>query len=133
MKDSLAHLTSAFTWLATLSGLGYFVWGFAERLGFALSDTQDFWYEMRAMTFVVPLVLPALVGTWLLLKQRRVENATITLLFGVYVLLNLGIFTLHAMATDPLELGLPIIVLGVPVSIVVALLLVLQLRRQQVI
>ena len=120
MTTPLSHATPALTWLATLSGLAYFVWGFAERLRFGLSVGQDLWYELSGLAFTLPLVLPAVVGLALLLRGERREDAVLSVLFGTYVLLIAATVVLHVVAADPLELGLPILLIGLPVSIGIA-------------
>ena len=120
MKNLLGHLTPLLTWIATLGGMAYVLWSFAERLKFGLSEGQELRYELVSGLYLLPLALPALVGLVLLLRRRLPEDALLGLGFGLYSMVLAVLVHLHITATDPLELGLAVIVLGIPVSVLLA-------------
>lgn len=80
--------------------------------------------ELSVMLYWIPLLIPALLGLFYFSKKSALKRVLTSLSFLVYfVSLSLCYFA-YFTATDALEGGLLFVILGIPVSVLVSVVLV---------
>ena len=133
MANFFAARTLPILWVGTLLGFAYTTFDWVERIGIALDQptADDRWYEVSALLFTLPMVLPAVLGFYLLIRRRLPHDAPTGLYYLIYAVLLVLALVLRYTTNDPLAYGLPMLLIFLPACAVLTLLIGLRLTRKE--
>ena len=118
--------------VSSFGGLIFFAWHFYDLYCLAfevdLSSTNIF-FRMGTMLFLLPMLIPALLGVFYFLRSRVEIDKRISAYYGLYLLLVLFcVYILFTTSHHPVSAGLPILVVVIPLSVFISLLLVFKMK-----
>ncbi len=135
MNSFLVKKQRGISIVATILGLLFTGWYIFDLYTTAVKnaiDKSDIWYTMSSLVFVSPLFLPAFLGLFFYVKKNRRKNKWVGLSYIVYFLiLLLSFYWLSQPSDDPLETGLPMILIALPVCLAVSVSLLIPVFQKQ--
>ena len=131
MANFFAARTLPILWVGTLLGFAYTTFDWVERIEVALAfaDSGDIWYELSTLLFTFPVILPSVLGFYLLIKRRLRHDALTGVYYAVYVVLLILALVFRLTISDPLGYGLSMILLVFPACGVLTLLILRRLSK----
>ena len=122
--------------LSSIFGLLFFIFHSIVQLKVAaeISPTiPDFLYELTTYLFMLPLVIPALLGLFYFSKQPHKVDKWVIISYWVYTVLVIfgALFMYLYPATDALETGLPMVLLVIPLCVAVSAFLFYKISKKE--
>lgn len=122
---------SSFITLSSLAGVLFFTVYTYTLVKTALEispTTDDIIYELMALVFMIPLLVPAVFGLLYFRKRPGHWTKTVFTYFLLYdVALVLASIILFWPSNDPLAVGLPLVVLILPACVILSVLMLVRL------
>ena len=87
------------------------------------STSSELIQEFITMIYLVPLVIPAILGFLYLIRKSVKANIVVALSFFVYLIVNLITSLVYYKSVDALEGGLLFIIIDIPISIIISIVL----------
>jgi hypothetical protein len=129
MKPFLLNNERSIILISSLLGLGYSLWEIGGRFALAFDGVQEPMTELRHILFDLPILAPALMGL-LYFRSKTTSKVYRPFAFLAYGGMVALAFYLVKFSTDPLQAGIPMLLIILPFCVGICIFLLLELLRK---